>query len=284
VQGGGGAGGSGGRGGAGGGGESDMDAVVRHIQNIQNITEHNYSYIDDSGDVTTSVTALGDVDFEQIVASGKGAVAADGDLKGVNTGTNYGVVAGDDVDDVEVTSVFGDRNVTGDVEDDAVVVTGDDNVLADDSTVIDGDFEGGFVGGDVAATQSALNFGDGDVAQDNSVDNSRHAKDSFNTDKSVNDSGNTTIKDSFDHEYTDKSDHSVNDSGNTDVDIDDSFQDNDTIKAEYEDNDSYTFEHEDNDTYSHEEKTYVTNDVDVDVDDSFQDNDFNDNEVDVEVD
>jgi hypothetical protein len=184
--------------------------------------------------------------------------------------------------------VFGDRNVTGDVEDNAVVVTGDDNVLADDSTVIDGDFVGGFVGGDVAATQSALNFGDGDVAQDNSVDNSHHAKDSFNTDnshhakdsfntdKSVNDSGNTTIKDSFDHEYTDRSDHSVNDSGNTDVDIDDSFQDND--------NDSYTFEHEDNDTYSHEEKTYVTNDVDVDVDDSFQDNDFNDNEVDVEVD
>jgi len=285
VQGGAG-GGSGGNGDGGGGGESDMDAVVRHIQHIQNITENNYSYIDDSGDVTTSVTALGDVDFEQIVASGKGAVAADGDVTGVNTGTNYGVVAGDDVDDVEVTSVFGDRNVTGDVEDDAVVVTGDDNVLAEDSTVIDGDFDGGFVGGDVTADRSALNFGDGDVAQDNSVDNSReyddsfntdnshHAKDSFNTDKSVNDSGNTTVKDSFDHEYTDNSDHSVNDSGNTDVDVRDSFQDNDTFKAEYEDND----------TYSHEEKTYVRNDVDVDVDDSFQDNDFNDNEVDVEVD
>ena len=243
VQGGGGGvGGSGGNGGQGGGEESQMEAVVRHIQHIQNVTENNYSYIDDSGDVTTSVTALGDVDFEQIVASGKGAVAADGDVQGVNTGTNYGVVAGDDVEDVEVTSVFGDGNVTGDVED-STVVTGDDNVLAKDSTVIDGDFDGGFIGGDVAANQSGLNFGDGNIAQDNSVDNSREYDDSFNTDnsrdyddsfntdESVNDSGNTTVKDSFDHEYTDNSDNSVNDSGNTDVDVDVDYESSKYVKT-----------------------------------------------------
>jgi hypothetical protein len=257
-------GGRGGRGGEG-GEESQMDAVVRHIQHIQNITENNYSYIDDSGDVTTSVTALGDVDFDQIVASGAGAVAAEGDVEGVNTGTNYGVIAGDDAKDVEVTSVFGDGNVTGEFGDDATVVAGDDNVLAKDSTVIDGDFEGGFIGGDVAANQSALNFGDGDIGQDNSVDNSKHAKDSFNTDNSVEDSGNTTVKDSFqdndEHKYTDNSDNSTN--TDLDVKVEDSFQDNDELKAVYEDNDSY----------SYEEKNYTKTDVDVEVEDSFNEDD-----------
>lgn len=253
-----------------GGEESQMDAVVRHIQHIQNITENNYSYIDDSGDVTTSVTALGDVDFDQIVASGAGAIAADGDVEGVNTGTNNGVIAGDDAEDVEVTNVTGDGNVTGEVGEDATVVTGDDNVLAKDSTVIDGDFDGGFVGGNVAANQSALNFGDGDIGQDNSVDNSKHAKDSFNTDNSVEDSGNTTVKDSFqdNDKYTDNSDNSTN--TDLDVKVEDSFQDNDKFKAEYEDNDSY----------SSEETSYTK--TDVEVKDSFQDNDFNGNEVEVD--
>ena len=286
VQGGGGGvGGPGGTGGQGGGGEeSQMEAVVRHIQHIQNVTENNYSYIDDSGDVTTSVTALGDIDFEQIVASGKGAVAADGDVNGVNTGTNYGVVAGDDVEDVEVTSVFGDGNVAGDVED-STVVTGDDNVLAKDSTVIDGDFEGGFIGGDVAANQSALNFGDGTIAQDNSVDNSREYDDSFNTDnsrdyddsfntdESVNDSGNTTVKDSFDHEYTDKSDNSVNDSGNTDVDVevDESFN-----RHETEFDESFNTQETDVD-YESSKYVKTVNETETTYEESF-------NETDVEVD
>jgi len=255
---------------ASGGGEGAMETVVKHIQNI---TENNYSWIDDSGDVSTTVTALGDVDFEQIVASGAGAVAADGDVEGVNTGINYGVVAGGDAEGVEVTSVFGDGNVTGDFGDDAAVVTGDDNVLAKDSTVIDGDFDGGFIGGDVAANQSALNFGDGDVGQDNSVDNSVHiddsyntdnsvdAKDSFNTDNSVNDSGNTTVKDSFQdndkYKYTDNSDNSVNDSGNTSVK--DSFQDNDSWSYE-EENHSYT-------------KTVTKTETEIDIDAEYNSDD-----------
>lgn len=296
VQGDGGYGGGVGGNGGSGGGESPMDEVVRHIKHIQNITENNYSYIDDSGDVTTTVTALGDVDFDQIVASGAGAIAADGDIEGVNTGTNYGVIAGDDAEDVEVTSVFGDRNVTGEFEGDATVVTGDDNVLANDSTVIDGDFDGGFINGDVAASQSALNFGDGDIGQDNSVDdsvrirdsyntdNSVKAKDSFNTDNSVNDSGNTTVKDSFqdNDKYVDKSDNSTHvedndkaidnsdNSTNTDVDV----RVKDSFTAEYtEETNAYeeTNTHQETNTYT---KTVNETETNVDIDESFNDNEI----------
>ncbi len=209
--------------------DEPIDEVIRHIYNIQNVTEKHVSYIDDSGDVTTTVTSLGDVELEQVLATGKGAVAADGDVAGVNTGVSYGIVAGDDVEDAQVTNVTGDRNVTGELGD-ATVVTGDDNVLAEGSTVIDGDFDGNFVGGDVDADHSALNFGDGRIAQDNSVDNSVRFEDSYNTDKSINDS--FKVKDSF----KDQSDHSkhveIDDSGNVDksvdleVEIEDSFQDN----------------------------------------------------------
>ena len=214
-----------GRGDHGDGDMSPMDAVVHHVKNIQHVTENNYSWIDDR-DVSTTVSALGDVDFDQVVASGDGAVAADGDVMGVNTGENSGVIAGDDVDDVEVTNVDGDRNVTGDLGEDATAITGDGNIVADESQVVGGDVDGAFIGGDVNADHSALNFGDGDVGQDNSVDASTN--DSFNrtwTDKSDN-----SANDSFNRTWTDKSDNSTD--TDLDVKVDDSFQDNDDYSTD----------------------------------------------------
>lgn len=253
-----------------GGGESDLDEVVRHIYNIQHVSETNYSYIDDSGDVSTTITALGDVDFDQNVAT-NGGVAAGGDVEGVNTGTNSGIVAGDDVEDAEVYHVTGDGNVTGKVDSGANVVTGNAGVAAASGAyVATEDVNVGGTQYDVDAEEgSAVNFGSGSASVDNSVDNSVRYDDSFNTDNSTNDSFNTDldvkVKDSF-QDNSDNSDNSTTDnSTNTDVDlrVRDSFQDNDdnSVNTDVEVEDSF----QDNDDLSRYS--------DVDVEDSFQAND-----------
>ena len=286
-----------------GGGDSGHDGssdVAKHIYKIQNITENN-SYIDDR-DVNTTINALGDVDFDQVVANGDGAVAAGEDIKGVNTGTNNGVIAGDDADGAKVsnTSVTGHGNtLTGDVAAGAVVVSGDDNVLAKDSNVIDGDFSGGnFVGGDaensnlvdgkqynVHADDSAVNFGSGKNVNDQSTDVDVEIDDSFNTDKSTN------IDDSFqDNDKVDDKDL-VDDKDIKDdkdvVDVDDSFQDNDKVDdkdlvdyddqdlVDYDDQDLVDYDDQDlvdvDDQDFKDDKDVVDHDDQdlVDVDDSF---------------
>lgn len=278
----------GGYGGDGDGGGSD---VAEHIYKIQNIT-HNNSYIDDR-DVNTTINALGDVDFNQVIASGDGAVAAGDDVTGVNTGTNNGVIAGDDAhgNDVRNTTVTGNNNTTtGDVGAGAVVVSGDDNVLAKDSNVIDGDFSGGqFVGDDVEnsnlvggsqynvdADNSAVNFGSGKAVNDQSTNIDVDIDDSFNTDNSTNDSHNTdnstSIKDSF------QDNDLVDDKDGIDVDVKDSFQDNDKIddKDGIDVDDSLNKEVGIEDSFNQDNDTKIETEVEVEVDieDSFnEDND-----------
>lgn len=203
-------------------GEAPLDAAVRHIYNIQN----NYSYIDDSGDVTNTVTAGGNVDFDANSATGDGAFAGD-DAAGVVMGDNSGINAGDDVSTVDVS---GDGNAVGEGD-----IAGDGNIVGNDvqdSNLLTGDVGGAFVGGDaddvnVGNTQyelddidnSTLSFGEGDAT-------STVVSDSYNTDNSVDNTDYSV--DNSDHsvdnsDYTvDNSDHSVTDQSYDSVEIDQS--------------------------------------------------------------
>lgn len=296
--------------------EESLEEVARHIYNIQHITEHNTSYIDDR-DVVTTVTAAGegDVYFDQDVAGDGAIVAEDSDLSGVNTGENSGFIAGDDIEDVEITDVSGDDNiVTGDVYDSnlvkgdgnttvgdvsgaATILSGDDAVFAQDSNVIDGDFEGIFVGDganganfgtayDLDADDSALNFGDGTAVQDNSVNDSGNTtvKDSYDTEDSYNTDASTNLDVKVKDSLNDNSDNSTNDSykvkdslndesdNSTNVDVEDSFTEEYTDKSDNSTNvdleDSFT-------------KDY---DVDVELDDSFTDDDTYTTDTDIDAD
>ena len=179
-------------------GEEPMDAAARHIYNIQNVYETNYSYIEDN-DVVTTITAGGDVDFDQNVAD-DGAIAGD-DISGANTGENSGIISGGDTVDSDVTNVEGDGNLTtGDI-------VGDDVNVGGTQYNVDGD-------------GSAVAFGSGAATIDNSTN------DSFNTDNSIDDSFNT--KDSFN-----ATDNSINDSFNQDNDL---IDDKDLV--DYDDNDA----------------------------------------------
>lgn len=238
----------------------DLDEVVQHIQNITYHITENHSTIDDR-DVTTTLSAGGDIHFDQAVASGDGAVAAGADASGVNTGHNAGVIAG------------GDADVTN--------VEGDGNIFAADSTIVGGDFDGQFVDGnvsssnliggdsgaaaaggssvvaddinvggtqyDIDADSSAINFGAGHSAQDNSTHVDQSVNDSFNTDASVNDSLNPT--NSF-------NDNSTNDNDGIDADLHDSFNDNSDNSTDIDD------------SFNTDESI----DLDVELDDSLNDN------------
>ena len=295
----------GGRGHYSNGGSSGDSEVARHIYNIQHITETNKSYIDDR-DVVTTITNSGDgdVNFDQTNV-GDGAVVAGGDVSGVNTGENSGFIAGDDIEDVEVTNVKGNGNtVTGDIGGAATIVSGDDNVLANDSNVIDGDFKGNFVGDDanganfgtkydIDADDSAVNFGSGKASVDNSVD----IDDSYNTDNSVD--LDVDLDDSFNTDNSDNSDHSTNtvsdsfndNSTDVDVDVDDSFNDNSTTDnstdVDVKVDDSFNTDHsiDVEDSFTSDDDTYTKVDADVEVKDSFNedndgiDADFDDIEV-----
>lgn len=242
-------------------GEEPLDAVVRHVYNVQNVYETNYSYIEDN-DVVTTITADGDVDFDQNVASGDGAFAGD-NAEGIVQGDNYGINAGDNVLGAEVTNVTGDDNVVGnELGDGANLVTGDvgGNFVGDDveDSVLIGDDNYGqavgdgenanIIGGDsgiavtggggigdvgnvnVGGTQYAVE-GDGNATAfggDAAIDNSTNITDSYNTDNSINDS-------TFDNDVVDDKDV-YDDKDFVDHDDQDVVDDKDVV--DHDDNDA----------------------------------------------
>lgn len=221
-------------------GEDPAEAVVRHITNIQNVYETNYSYIEDN-DVVNTITADGDVNLDQNVASGDGAFAGD-NAEGVVQGDNYGINAGDDVDDAQVNNVDGDGNVVGnEIGEDANVVTGDvggnfvdgdvdDSALVggdnygqalgdvDDSVVTGGDSGIAVAGDNADADLDDVNVNVGDGQQFN-IDGNNQAV-GFGE-------GDVSLDQSIDQSQTDNS-VNIDDSYNTDNSIDDSYntQDN----------------------------------------------------------
>jgi hypothetical protein len=227
--------------------EEPLDAAVRHIYNIQN----NYSYIDDSGDVTNTVTNLGgNVDFDANSATGDGSFAGD-DAEGVVQGDNYGINAGDDVEDSEVFNVSGDGAVVGnEVDEGANVVTGDvgGNFVGDDvsdSSLVGGDNFGqsvgdaegaNVIGGDsgiaaageayIDAEGAATNVGDHGEANVVDVDSGGFGQGATQVNVGsgtntnvIDDSFDTEIKDSFNTEDS-FNDDSYNDDSYNEVDID----------------------------------------------------------------
>lgn len=172
----------------------------------------------------TEINARGDVDFDQKITNtttvaGKGGVAANGDIKdsAINTGTNTGILAGNDVKLED--SVVGNNNTQ--VNDSTVgalakngnatniegknVNTGSGDLIATDTGGGDAQLvngNGNDVTGDVdvnAANSTGptnVTLGDGNRSGA-SQDNSTNVDGSLNTDNSVSDSANTSAQDSF---------------------------------------------------------------------------------------
>ena len=218
-----------------------------------------------------SINALGDVDLDQdidnesVVAIG-GGIAVNGDVEdsALNSGVNTGIIAGDDVDLDD--SVVGNNNVQANdssfgafaVGGDATNATGE-NVNLGSGTLVDTETLGDAQvtvgdGNDVAGdTNVALQGVDGPVnlaigddnAQQAVEDNSETVEDSFNTDASVNDSGNVSLADSFNASFEDNDSFTstVEDSFNTTLEdndatlIETSFEEN--FSSVVEDNDSF---------------------------------------------
>lgn len=153
--------------------------VVTQVQQVQQVVHNHYedndTYIDNSRDTNVdnstdiSGTVFGDVDVdnENNVASGDGSQVIDGDnygtaqansgdgavqagddAKGVNTGVNTGVVAGED-------GVLGDDNILVDGDVGQGTVFGDNSGLAGGINVN----SGGGAGGDASGTGGSGGFG-----------------------------------------------------------------------------------------------------------------------------
>jgi hypothetical protein len=209
-----------------------------------------------------------EVDVDKVTAlSGGVAVNGDVDESAINTGVNTGIMSGDDVtlDD----SIVGDGNTQ--VNDSTVgafagrgpatnitgenVNTGRGDLLdveaGGDAQVVTGNFNDvqGAVDVDLQNVDGPTNLAIGDENRQNALeDNSVNFEDSFNTDNSIEDSGNLLIDDSGNTliEDNDTSLTSIDDSGNSiledndvfELDIEKSFEDNST----FSDNDTSTFE------------------------------------------
>jgi len=219
----------------------------------------------------TEISGGGDVDFDQefetdtVTAVGGGiAVNGDVDESVLNSGVNTGIMAGDDVDlddsivgngntqvnDSTVGAFSGRGNATNvqgenvnmgsgdlidvDAQGDAQVANGHGNEFQGDTSVA------------LAGVDGPVNLAFGDGNRQNALeDNSTNVEDSFNTDNSVEGSGNTLIDDSFNT--------LVEDNDTTTTTVDDSFntvhEDNDSVsfdwQSHYEDNSSY----QDNDSW-----------------------------------
>jgi hypothetical protein len=196
-------------------GETEIDVVVKQIQHITKnyVTKDDHS-IDNS--VKQSIWNSGELELHQVfdndptVANGDGSVAAGDDIEGtVTTGNHNTVVSGDE-------NVVGDGNAVGE---DNLVNNGDNNATGDGN--VTGEFGDG--------AQVATNGGE----IENSID------DSFNTDKSTNDSYNKEIEDSFntktEDSYNDNSDNrdqSSTDNRETSVEIE---EESTTIRDSYND-------------------------------------------------
>jgi hypothetical protein len=243
----------------------------------------------------TEISSFGDVEFDQdidtdtVVASSRG-IAVDGDVddSAFNSGTNTGIMAGDDVDlddsivghgntqinDSTVGAFAARGNATNAVGENVLLGSGDlvDVDSEGDAQVITGN--GNDVHGDTSFdldhVDGPINLAVGDGNHQNALeDNSTNYEDSFNTDNSMSDSFNERYEDSFNETYED------NDSSSTS--IDDSFnqryEDNDTSRWDWDSHDETSSTYEDNDSYKAElelEEQHVDvwgdeNEVDVDA-------------------
>ena len=226
--------------------------------------------------IITDIAAHDDVDFDQTIDSDEvvalaGGVAVNGDLddSAVNTGVNTGIMAGDDVDLDHSTVGNGNTQISDSTvgafsgRGDATNIQGE-NVNMGSGDLVDVDTDGGDA--QVVNGNGNQTFGDIDVDADGAApsnfvfgngndanalqDNSTTIEDSFNTDNSVEDSGNLSIDDSFNTvtEDNDTTELSIDDSGNffsedndlTTFDFEQTFEDN----SVFEDNDSTTLEAE----------------------------------------
>ena len=226
--------------------------------------------------VTITDISGDDVDFDQKIDSDSvtalaGGVAVNGDVddSAINTGVNTGIMAGDDVDldhsvvgngntqlNDSTVGAFSGRGDATNIQGENVNMGSGDLVDVDtdggDAQVVNGNGNQTFGDIDVDADGAAPSnfvFGNGNDA--NALqDNSTTIEDSFNTDNSVEDSGNLSIDDSFNTvtEDNDTTELSIDDSGNffsedndlTTFDFEQTFEDN----SVFEDNDSTTLEAE----------------------------------------
>ena len=226
--------------------------------------------------VTITDISGDDVDFDQKIDSDSvtalaGGVAVNGDVddSAINTGVNTGIMAGDDVD-LDHSVVGSGNTQLNDSTVGAFAGRGDatniqgENVNMGSGDLLDIDTDGGDA--QVVNGNGNQTFGDIDVDADGAApsnfvfgngndanalqDNSTTIEDSFNTDNSVEDSGNLSIDDSFNTvtEDNDTTELSIDDSGNffsedndlTTFDFEQTFEDN----SVFEDNDSTTLEAE----------------------------------------
>jgi hypothetical protein len=174
--------------------DDDKDDVVKEINNILN--SYSYTSVDDRDtlfdqSVNQTIYNKGflaqSFDYDTVVASGDGAVAAGENVYGAATGDGAVAVGGDNYGDV----VTGDGNVTGHGN---AFVKGDDNVVGDENEVgntdVDVNVEDSFQDND--GVDDSFN---GNDLSDHSDDDGYDIDESFDdndlsTDNSVNDSLN----------------------------------------------------------------------------------------------
>jgi len=237
----------------------------------------------------TEVNGGDDVNFDQQIDSDEvtalaGGVAVNGEVDDsvINTGRNSGVIAGDDADIDDTTIGNGNIGIENStvgafaLGGDATNIQADGNLNMGSGDLIDVDTDGGdaqLVNGnnnqtfgdidiDAEDADGPANFVFGDGNRANAIeDNSTTLEDSFNTDNSVEDSGNLAVDDSFNTrtEDNDTFETSIDDSGNF------LSEDNDTetFNADLSFEDNSTFE--DNDEFSLAADVDV---ADVDLDDA----------------
>jgi len=237
----------------------------------------------------TEINAWGDVDFDQdidtetVVASSRG-IAVDGDVddSAFNSGTNTGIIAGDDVDLDD--SIVGNGNTQiNDSTVGAFAAHGNatnavgENVLLGSGDLVDIDAEGdaqavtgngndvmGKVDVDLEHTDGPVNLAFGDDNHQNAIqDESVNYEDSFNEDHSVEDSYNTAYEDSYNTVEQD------NDT--TTTSYDESFNshssDDDTTTWDWSSESTYESAYDDSDTYQAEVEVEES-DVDIWGDDN----------------